>query len=73
MCYKNFSTGSDDVQKQDIKQNPKLFQSLTVIVTPQNSITKNSCEKYTEKFGAFTIFLLVQRFGIGQQAKILLH
>lgn len=33
MCYKNFSTGSEDVQKLSTKQNPKPFKSLTVIVT----------------------------------------
>lgn len=49
MCYKSFSTGSDDVQKLGTKQNPKCFKSPTVIVTPLTSITKNNCEKYSEK------------------------
>lgn len=73
MCYKHFSTGSEDVQKPGTKQNPKPFKTLTVILTPLISISKNSYEKYTEKVEAFTIFPLVQRLDNGYLTKILLQ
>lgn len=53
------------MQKLGTKQNPKPFKSLTVIVTPLISVTKNSSKKPTEKVEVFAIFPLVQRLGIG--------